>query len=154
MRAKVFRKYSGSSLEICCKTMDENCDYRELITSMKKDNFRQVIFNTEILMEIARSVVNENGHLLSMDFNENIDDENQSNINKQIVHLRERVITFDDFINSFSWIKDSQSIDISNIKVSHKNTSYYVYANGVFEGEELITFFNDFVKKSIELVLE
>lgn len=129
----------------------ENTDYKKLIIEMKKEYFKQIIFSTDLLLQVIRTLYEKNGMLLSMDFTDNVDLENKNYIRKIIIRLREGEISLETFIEEFMWIIDDQSIDINNMYVKNKNNEkFYIYSNGVFEGSNLEGFFEEILKESIK----
>lgn len=150
MKAKLFRKYLDDELYLIWKTLEKK-DYKKLIVDMKKEDFKQIIFSTDLLIQFLNTLYEKGGTLLSVEFTDNIDEENQEFIKNQLINLRSEEINLTEFIECFTWIIDDQSIDINFVYVKNKNgEKFYMYSNGIFEGENLQGFFEEILEESIK----
>lgn len=153
MKAKLFKKSINNELYLKLKPLD-NTDYKSLILEMKKIHFKQIICSTDIILQIIENLIEKKGMLLSIDFTDNVDKSNQDYIRSLIIKLRDGTIGISTFIEEFIWITDDQSIDINYLYLQDRNREkFYIYSNGIIEGDNLESFFDEVLTESIKQVL-
>lgn len=154
--AKIFRKYKdNSNLDI---SLDEyNPDdkkYKDLIIEKKKNNFKQVIINSELMVDIIKETLSKEGIIQNIDFTENTDYEINEDVKKLLWKLRDNKIYFDDLKILLSWVIDKNSIDIKELCIYYKNNQYSIYSNGIIKGSDIKEVFKIIVEPAVRRYLQ
>ncbi|WP_068983849.1 hypothetical protein [Lysinibacillus xylanilyticus] len=136
---KIFRKYSAEEIDFNLNIYkpDEK-KYHEVICEMKKRGFKQLIINSELMIEIMSQVIQNNGFILGIHFTESIDEYLTGKVKDLILKIRHKPMSFIELKELLDWTVDNNSIDISRIELLYKNSKFEIYSNGQIIGGENI----------------
>lgn len=153
--AKVFRKYNGdSTLEISMDTYNpDEKKYKDLIIEKKHNGFKQVIINSEIMIEIIKESLIKNGLVQVISFTDNTDEEIIDDVNNLLWKMRENKVYFEDLKRLLSWALDKDSIDIKETSIAFKKKQYTIHSNGLIIGENNKEFFVEIIEPAIRRYL-
>ncbi|MBO0469488.1 hypothetical protein JZO66_02940 [Enterococcus sp. DIV0242_7C1] len=126
----------------------EKISYSQLIKKLKQENSRQVLFNSEVMIELIKeTAINNKEYIVAaLKIGSEDDLEVQENINKIILSMRTDYSNVVRLIEELSWCYDNESIDISEIKIVSRGENYdnaKILSNGIYFGDEKI--FNNFI---------
>ena len=130
---KVFRKHSiigSAELKIIEYNPDE-VSYIELIRDMRKQKFRQVIINSEIMIKIMERVLNHKGIVQEISLEEGTDTELIEEINNYIKKIKRNASFFSKLKESLSWAEEYDSIDIMALTVYYSGVQVEIKSNGI-----------------------
>lgn len=139
---KIFRKYSGDEVHFNLNIYNpDEKKYHEVICEMKKLGFKQLIINSELMIEIMSQVIQSDGFILGIHFTESIDEYLTMKVKDLILKIRHKPMTFIELKELLDWTVDNNSIDIARIELLYKNSKFEIYPNGQLIGGENINIF-------------
>ncbi|MFP7236007.1 hypothetical protein [Bacillus altitudinis] len=150
--AKVFKRHANGKLNLKLETYDtDQQKYTDVVSNMKKEKYKQVILNSEIMLMIIEKVLKLKGMLMKIEFEDTTDSEIIEEIDHIVKKIREEsVIYYEDLLKLLHWTSDNNSIDLRKLTVSLEVNKYEIYSNGIIEGEN----FDELFQKVIVPVLE
>lgn len=150
--AKVFKRHANGKLNLRLETYDtDQQKYTDVVSNMKKEKYKQVILNSEIMLMIIEKVLKLKGMLMKIEFEDTTDSEIIEEIDHIVKKIREEsVIYYEDLLKLLHWTSDNNSIDLRKLTVSLEVNKYEIYSNGIIEGEN----FDELFQKVIVPVLE
>lgn len=146
---KIFKHFQNNCYSFQLISYDTNkISYSQLIKKLKQENSRQVLFNSEVMIELIKeTAINNKEYLVaSLKIGSEDDLEIQESINKIIFSMRSDSSNIVKLIDELSWCYDNESIDIREIKIVGRDGNYdnaTILSNGIYFGDEEI--FNNFI---------
>lgn len=127
--------------------------YQELIKEQKLQGSRQLLFNSELMIEIIRWTINFNESIHVTDVE--VDHDDDQSMELEIYRLIQASINdyekeVGNLIKILDWCVDSNSIDIKSVSIRNitNNDACKIYFDGTFSGTELL--FVGFIKPFLE----
>ncbi|MBO0457538.1 hypothetical protein JZO77_12435 [Enterococcus hulanensis] len=151
---KVFKKVSDRSLNLKLVPYDFSIDnYSDLIKSQKRDGFRQVLFNSELMLRIVKSIYDYDYlYLAKIKMSGDTEVNIQEDINKFVMESRlNRELLFR-IVDELEWYSDKESIDICEIHFYSKKTSSksVLKNNGIISGVSINEIFSQFISPQLK----
>ncbi|ALS38456.1 hypothetical protein ABID30_002239 [Enterococcus rotai] len=146
---KIFKHFQNNCYSFQLISYDaKKISYSQLIKKLKQENSRQVLFNSEVMIELIKeTAINNKEYIVAaLKIGSEDDLEVQENINKIILSMRTDYSNVVRLIEELSWCYDNESIDISEIKIVGRGGNYdnaKILSNGIYFGDEEI--FNNFI---------
>ncbi|KMY49257.1 hypothetical protein [Peribacillus loiseleuriae] len=148
---KIFRKYSNDKLNICMESYNPDVEkYHEVILRMKAKSYKQVIINSELMIEILNAVIMNEGYILGINFTDNTDENLKIDVKNFVLKIRKDRLQFINLKELLKWALDNNSIDIFNIELYYNKIHYTVYSNGLIMGNKLNLIFEDIIEKVLD----
>ncbi|MFJ7369387.1 hypothetical protein ACIQVU_08110 [Lysinibacillus sp. NPDC098008] len=153
--AKIFRKYNeDSTLEVSMDLYNpDEKKYKDLIIEKKHNGFKQVIINSEIMIEIIKESLVKNGLVQVISFTDNTDEEIIDDVNRLLWKIRENKVYFEELKKLLSWALDKNSIDIKETIIYFGQQQYNIRSNGLIIGKEKEDFFKEIIEPVIRRYL-
>ncbi|AQY41151.1 hypothetical protein P4V72_00095 [Bacillus thuringiensis] len=135
---KLFINNSNSQSSISLETYNPDKEkYFEIIKRARGKGLRQVIINSELMLEILYQVLENNGVILKVNLSDSTDDEIKDNINSILPKIRQDKELYVKLREELEWAVDSGSIDIFNIEVYVFKTRYQIFSNGIINSSKM-----------------
>ncbi|WP_024427881.1 hypothetical protein [Bacillus safensis] len=148
---KIFKKQLNNRLEFQLYSYNPDKEkYFDVIKKARTQEFKQVIINSEIMSAVLYAVLKSDGFIMKISMSDNTDEDIIENINKIVSKLRLKSILFVKLQEELDLITESGSIDIMCIEILKSKKSFKIYSNGIVFGDDLETFFIDFLKPVLE----
>ncbi|GEL76579.1 hypothetical protein [Tenuibacillus multivorans] len=152
---KVFKKYVNNKLEVFYKHYKPDIElYHELIENSLKLGERQIIINSEIMLEIMYRAVEQDNIIMGIKMSENTDNEITSSISNVIKNIKTNKLEFIKLKELLNWSNTNDSIDISSVDIYFGEKLYTITVEGIFYCNhsecDFSDIFNSLIKESIE----
>lgn len=149
---KVFRKYSlNNSLNVHLEKYNPNDEmYHHVIARMKKEGFKQIIINSDMMIRILEKTLFSNNFILKINFTESTDESVIEDVKSLVRNIRKNPVEFVKLKDLLKWVLDKNSIDISKIEVAVDMKKIDVYSNGLIIGDRIDIFFETIIKDILE----
>ncbi len=148
---KIFRKYSNDKLNICTESYNPDVEkYHEVILRMKAKGYKQVIINSELMIEILNAIIMNEGYILGINFTDNTDENLKIDVKNLVLKIRKDRLQFINLKELLKWALDNNSIDIFNIELYYNKNPYTVYSNGLIMGNKLNLIFKGILEKVLD----
>ncbi|ATI52766.1 hypothetical protein [Bacillus tropicus] len=135
---KLFINNSNSQSSISLETYNPDKEkYFEIIKRARGKGLRQVIINSELMLEILYQVLENNGVILKVNLSDSTDDEIKDNISSILPKIRHDKELYAKLREELEWAVDSGSIDIFNIEVYVFKTRYQIFSNGIINSSKM-----------------
>lgn len=146
---KVFKKLSCEKYNFRLVPYDTALiSYSEIIKKQRKEDYRQVLFNVELMLELVKSTA-EYSDLYLKKILMCTDAENgvQDDINSLVQDTRQQKELVYKVISELEWYSDRESIDIVNIELYDKSlkTSISIKSNGILLGDDITPLFEKYI---------
>lgn len=134
---KLFINNSNSQSSISLETYNPDKEkYFEIIKRARGKGLRQVIINSELMLEILYQVLENNGVILKVNLSDSTDDEIKDNISSILPKIRHDKELYAKLREELEWAVDSGSIDIFHIEVYVFKTRYQIFSNGIINSSK------------------
>lgn len=141
---KTFRKFGKNGLEFYLNVYNPNeKKYHEVIFDMKKLGYKQLIINSELMIEIMSEVIQKSGFILGIHFTESTDEYISEKVKRLILEIRHNPLSFIKLKELLDWTIDNNSIDISRIELLFNKNKIEIYSNGQIVGNNIDIIFNE-----------
>ncbi|EGO9037740.1 hypothetical protein [Enterococcus faecalis] len=151
--AKIFKKVDRNSCEFLLIPYNSSeINYADFIKSQRKKGFRQVLFNTELMLFLVKATSKNSDIILTkIKMSEDAEDGTQEELNHWLLQLRTMPDNIYKIISELEWISDKESIDIMELGFLNKNTSseITIKSNGICIGQKNEKIFDIFVSKCL-----
>lgn len=151
---KVFKKvYNENFIFQLVAYNYENDNYSELIKNQKNDGFRQVLFNSELMLRIVKSIYDyEYLYLSQVKMSIDTDESIQEEISNLALESRSKREMLFKIADALEWYSDKESIDICEIHFYNKKTSKrsILKNNGIILGNDIHQLFEQFLSLQLE----
>lgn len=152
---KVFKKYFENDLHILYNEyLPDKQKYYRLIEESLDRGERQVIINSEIMIQIMYEVIKDNGVVLDIKMSASTDKIIKENVRDILWKIRENNIEFVKLKELLEWSNSKDSIDIMSIDIYYQDIRYTITSHGIFYSTnnqvDLINVFNDLLKNNIK----
>jgi len=152
--AKIFKKLQDQKYIFRLVPYDfERSNYSELIKQQKCEGYRQVLFNTELMLEIIKATYSYASiYIVKINMSEDATEDVQREIDGLVLETRNNKEKIFKVIEELEWYSDSESIDISEILIAEIGSvgEVIIKSNGIFIGEEMNRLFEIFVSLQLE----
>ncbi|OCX64816.1 hypothetical protein BFM98_07190 [Lysinibacillus sp. AR18-8] len=145
---KMFRKKHDEFIIKKYKPSEQR--YYEIINEARKAGYKQLIVNSEIMLQIIESVLLKKGILMNVEMSESTDEDLSDNVEKLVREIRENPLLFIRLKEQLEWTNDTSCIDINSITLYCDGNKFTLMSNGVLYGRSEI---NNFFSKIIKPVL-
>lgn len=154
-QAKIFRKIYNNNYTFKLANYIQNISYLELVKQEKRNGFRPVIINSEIMIRIiTRAIINKKIVLKKIKFNDNVEEEYRDEIDGMVAQINDNPTINTELMTSLAWASEDNSIDIERLSFSYEiEGEFYqieVISNGVLSGLEIDYFYDNFIKPVLE----
>ncbi|UAK17540.1 hypothetical protein [Sporolactobacillus terrae] len=146
---KLFVKCRESGNEIAVLPYNETDKYYEIIKTARSNGFKQVIVNSEIMINLLYTILGNRGIILKINMSDNTDDEIKDNIKSIIRSIKKDKLNFVKLKDELEWATESGSIDINSIEIFITNIKAQIYSNGILFSQNNETIFN-IIKATLE----
>jgi hypothetical protein len=151
--AKIFKKVDRNSCEFLLIPYDSSeVNYSDFIKLQRKRGFRQVLFNTELMLFLVKATSENSDIILTkIKMSEDAEDGIQEELNHLLLQLRTQPNNIYKIVSELEWISDKESIDIMELKFLNNNTSseITIKSNGICLGRKIEKVFDSFVSKCL-----
>lgn len=148
---KVFKKVSDKNVFFELTEYDFNkSTYSDLIRAQKKEGFRQVLFNTELMLELIRGIAESDEFIVTdIKMSEVADEDIREDIKSILLDYRKNNSLLYKIIDELEWYSDKESIDVCELElVTREMNMFKIKSNGIIsssELEDLEKFFEKFI---------
>ncbi|PFZ73688.1 hypothetical protein COL72_08425 [Bacillus toyonensis] len=143
---KLFINNSNSQSNISLETYNPDKEkYFEVIKKAREKGLKQVIINSELMLEILYQILENNGVILKVNLSDSTDDEIKDNINSILPKIRENKQLYLKLREELEWAVDSGSIDVNNIEVYVFKTRYQIFSNGIINSSKMDEMFEKII---------
>ncbi len=157
---KIFKRYLDNNLDVMYREYNPDSPdgkYYLLIEEALKNKEQQVIINSEIMLDIVYSVVEDGGIILEIKMSDNTDQEVIDNIKRILQKMQKNSLYYTDLKELLEWANTTDSINISLLDLYYKDVRYQLNVEGLFwnikNNNDLQEFFHGIIKKSVERVI-
>ena len=119
--------------------------YYTFIKQQKKENYKQIIISSELMLKLMDKTILEGGEILKVTLSEKNDQEFQEKINLLVEDLRLDKECIDNLKQELSWVIGDQSIDISELKILYNNVGVSITSDGILYGSEVFEIVNHLI---------
>lgn len=143
---KIFKDFKNNSYSFRLISYNaKDTSYSQLIKKLKKENTRQVLFNSEVMIELIKeTAVNSKEYMVtSLQIASEDDFEIQENLDNIVLSMRSDYSNVIKLITELYWCYDNESIDISKIEIIRTDNykKAEILSSGMYFGDEEI-FYN------------
>lgn len=143
---KLFRRSLEKQTEIESVEYDPKLqNYREMINGMRDNNYKQVIINSELMINIMENVFLSGGILQKIKLDEGSDEVFHQEIEDLLRKVRNDKKNFVLLKNELSWAEEYDSIDINSMLIFYNGFQSEVKSNGVVIGENPSDIINEVI---------
>ena len=143
--AKIFKKVDRNSCEFLLIPYDSSeINYSDFIKSQRKRGFRQVLFNTELMLFLVKATSENSDIILTkIKMSEDAEEGIQEELNRWLLQLRTEPNNIYKIVSEF--------IDIMELRFLNKNTisEITIKSNGICFGRKIEKVFDSFVSKCL-----
>lgn len=150
---KVFKKVSNQEHTFELTPYDfATSNYSSLIKKQKENGYRQVLFNSELMIELIAAIdLYPNIYLKKIKMSHDSGEDHQNELDDLVLELRTNKEILFRIIDELEWYSDKESIDVSEIDFYNKETSTkaVLQTNGIVYGDEIEDFFQHFISPQL-----
>lgn len=150
---KVFKKVYNQEHTFKLAPYDSaTFNYSTLIKNQKQSGYRQVLFNSELMIELITAIdVYPDIYLKKIEMCNDTGKEHQNELNDLVLEFRTNREVLFRIIDELEWYSDKESIDVSKIHFYNKQTATttVLQTNGIIYGNEINLFFEQFVSPQL-----
>lgn len=152
---KIFKKISNGNYKFRLVPYETKLtSYTDVIKEQKKEGYRQVLFNVELMQGLVKSIEHyPNFYLKKIKMCSDADVEVQEIIDDLVLKSRTQKEIVYKIISELEWYSDKESIDVVSIEffelANLVNQNICIKSNGVILGDDIESSFQRFISPQL-----